>query len=243
MDEAPPRRIQGIDLKVGKESDVVGGSIVALHQYLSPSFLAYYCIDHDASCAYMSDVRSTHKKDRKIRVSSMDHVNTKPTWLQFGDKTDVYLYLSQKASVAEETWLSIVNHVMTLLVEQVNLAIKNAQPDKVPASKLLRHRNYRVTVGSISDPNEGNYGPHDDGKPGTVLAGDPNFSLFQLMVPTLCIQNYCYSNTTITWRPKQEPQYVAGEVQQEFVLFHLQMLGVQDNFKHEVSFSSVVCLL
>ena len=61
MDLAPPPHVEGVDLKIGKDSDKIGGTVIAIHQYLSPKFLAYYTVDHDASCAYMSDLRSSHK--------------------------------------------------------------------------------------------------------------------------------------------------------------------------------------
>jgi hypothetical protein len=72
----------------------------------------------------MTDECSSHKKDRKIQVALLDHVDTKPIWLQSGDSTDVYLYLLQKVSAAKEKWFSIVNFVMNLLVGFVNKRIK-----------------------------------------------------------------------------------------------------------------------
>jgi hypothetical protein len=237
MDLAPSPHVEGIDLKVGEGPESkIGGTVIALHQCLSPEFLAYYTVDHDASCAYMADIRSVHKKQRKIRVSSVHHVNTQPIWLQFGETSDVYLYLSQKASVAEEAWLKVVNHVMKLLVDYVNEDIKRVHGNNTPASKLLRVRAFGSAVSSISHPKDGNYGPHDDGKPGTFSKADPNYSLFQLMVPTLCIQNYCHTNTKVTWCPKNNLQVTAGEVEQELVLIHIQAVGVQEYFKHHVRY-------
>jgi hypothetical protein len=237
-DQAPPRRVDGINLKLGRDNKEVGGTVVALHQYISPKFLAYYTVDHDASCAYMKDERSRHKKDRKIRVASLDHIDTKPIWLQFGD-TDVYLYLSQKASAAEEKWLFIVNFVMNLLVDFANDRIKAQHGGKGHRLELMRKRDYRVAVGSASNPLQGNYGKHQDGKNGTVKPGDPNYSTYQLMVPTLCIQNYAHRNTKIEWSPVADPTFTAGTVWQECILFHIQLLNVNELFVHYVS-SSVV---
>ena len=235
-DQAPPRHVDGHDLKLGEHTSEIGGTVVALHQYISPSFLAYYTVDHDASCAYMTDERSSHKKERKIRVASPDHVDTKPVWLQFGDTADVYLYLSQKASVAEEKWLSIVNFVMNLLVEFVNKRIKEFSPGrKLEGSDLMRTRSYGVVVSSASNPIQGNYGWHRDGKNGIVDEGDPQYNSSQLMVPTLCIQNFAHSNTRIEWAPLSDPTYIAGTVHHECVLFHLQLLYVNEKYKHHVS--------
>jgi len=47
-DQAPPRHVDGHDLKLGEHTSEIGGTVVALHQYISPSFLAYYTVDHDA---------------------------------------------------------------------------------------------------------------------------------------------------------------------------------------------------
>jgi hypothetical protein len=101
MDLAPSPH-EGIDLKVGEgRESKIGGTVIASTNASSPEFLAYYTVDH-ASCAYMADIRSFIKNNWKIRVSPVHHVNTQPIWLQFGETSDVYLYLSQKASVAEE---------------------------------------------------------------------------------------------------------------------------------------------
>ena len=72
-DQEPPRHVDGHDLKLGEHTTEIGGTVVALHQYLSPAFLGYYTVDHDASCAYMTDERSIHKKERKIHVASLEH--------------------------------------------------------------------------------------------------------------------------------------------------------------------------
>jgi len=37
-DQAPPRHVEGIDLKLGKSNSEIGGTVLALHQYLSPRF-------------------------------------------------------------------------------------------------------------------------------------------------------------------------------------------------------------
>jgi hypothetical protein len=110
LDAAPPPHVETINLMNSKKSDELGGTVCAIHEYLSARFLAYYVVDHDASCKYMVDIRPGHKKDRKIRVSSTKHVNTKPIWVQFGETSDVYLYFSQKASVAEEAWLWVTTY-------------------------------------------------------------------------------------------------------------------------------------
>jgi hypothetical protein len=244
-DQAPARHVDKHDLLLGKDNPEIGGTVLALHQFISPLFLAHYTMDHDACCSYMMDERSSQKKNRKIRVASLDHVDTLPTWLQFGETTDVYLYLSQKASAAEEKWLQIVNYVMNLLVKFVNSRIKEEHGGSTRKFELMRKRDYRVAVGSASNPIEGNFGWHQDGKNGIVAIGDANYSTFQLMVPTFCLQNYSHPNTKIEWAPISEPTFIAGVVTQECILVHIQLLGVNEKFRHHVSIwfapSPVLC--
>jgi hypothetical protein len=228
------RRVVGHDLKRNKTSEKLGGSVCAIHEYLSARFLAYYTVDHDASCAYMVDIRSAHKKDRKIRFSSVKHVNTQPLWVQFGDKNDVYLYLSQKASVAEEAWLTIVNYIMKLLVDFVNAYIKQVHGQNISKDKLLRTKIFTELVNGIAHPLDGNYGPHGDDRSGTVSRNDPQFSRFMLTVPTLCLQNYAQHTTKISWCPRTDPKWVAGIVWQFFCLIHIQLFGVQEYYLHHV---------
>jgi hypothetical protein len=68
----------------------------------------------------------------------------------------------------------------------------------------------------------GNYGLHEDGKPGLVDLSDPRFSRLQLMVPALCLQNHSVSNTSISWYKNDDPKWCAGTVKQELFLFHIQ---------------------
>jgi hypothetical protein len=197
MDIAPARRVVGVNLKKGKDSQTIGGTLVALHQFLSHQFLACYTVDHDASCAYMADYHcSSHKKTRKIRVSSLYHVNTKPVWLQFGDMSHVYLYLSQKASVAEEKWLYIINYVMKLLIEFVNSEIKRICGKHIPRNKLLRVCSFCTTVSSISHPMEGNYGH--------MVMGSLVY-INRATLPTVCFSLWClrFASRIIATRTRQ----------------------------------------
>jgi hypothetical protein len=239
MKLAPPPHVEKIDLKTRRGPDgKLGGTVIAIHQFLSAEFLAYYLVDHDSACAYMQDIRSAHKKDRKLRVASIHHVSNQPIWLQFGSGDSAYLYLSRAASAAEEKWLIIVNYVMNLLVQFVNTSIESAcLPHNVPKDKLLRLRQYGTLVGNTGHPSTGNYGRHHDAKPGLVDPSDPSYSRFQIMVPTLCLQNHPVSNTRISWFPNEDPTWAAGSVSHEFCLFHIQGVGVQEHFEHEVGWS------
>jgi hypothetical protein len=151
-------------------------------------------------------------------------------WLQFGDTSGVYLYLSQKASAAKEKWLYIVNFVLNLMVDFVNRSIKQQHGPNVDDQELLRKRAFGVVVSSASNPFEGNFGWHQDGKNGIVDEGDPRYSSAQLTATTLCLQNYAYSNTRIEWAPIAEPTFKACTVIQECILFHIQLLHVNEKF-------------
>jgi hypothetical protein len=185
-DQSPSRHLEGFDLMRGNDPKKLGGTILALHQYLSPAFLAYYTADQD-SCSYMQDIRSIHKKDRKVRVASTRHNNSKPTWLQFGAKSDVFLYLSQTASVGEQLWLKIVNFVTQRLTVYVNSQLKSGK--KYSRNRQVTLPLFTELVLNASVPKDGNFGPHDDNKPGLSHAADPRFSgpiVVDLMHSKLC---------------------------------------------------------
>jgi hypothetical protein len=240
--KAPKRRVEAVHLKrrAASNDDEVGGTVVAIHQYLSPSFLAYFTTDQD-SCAYMDDIRSKHKKDRKIRVSSSDHLNSNPVWVMFGKGSDPYLYLSQKASGGEQLWLKIVNYVMGLLESFVNLQVRfevrqsgglfQSQPEK---DKVYHVPRYATNVAVCGDPLVSLFGRHTDLRPGLDSEAEPRFRQDNLLVPTGCMQNHCRSITTITWYPKEEPSHQAGSVTQEQNLIHLQLKSVQVHWEHAV---------
>jgi hypothetical protein len=73
-DQAPVGHVDKHDLLLGNDnSPEIGGTVLALHQFISPLFLAHYTMDHDACCSYMMDERSSQKKNRKIPVASRRH--------------------------------------------------------------------------------------------------------------------------------------------------------------------------
>jgi hypothetical protein len=233
-DQSPSHHVEGINLMRGPDGTKLGGTVLALHQYLSPRFLAYYTMDQN-SCSYMEDIRSSHKKDRKVRIASMHHDNSKPIWLQFGATSDVFLYLSQTASVGEQLWLKVVNYLTQLLSAFVNSELKGGVFGKrVPRNKLVSLPVFTELVLNASVPKDGNFGPHDDDKPGLSHAADPRYSRSNLVVPTLCIQNYAQATTSISWAPKDDPTHTTGVVFQECALVHCQLLYVQEYFIHWV---------
>jgi hypothetical protein len=241
MKQVPAGRVQKIDLNIplGDGGTKLGGTVLAGHQILSPKFLAYWLVDHDSACSYMKDVRSMHKKDRYIRIASTLHETSKPVWMKFGDETNIYLYLSQKASAAEEKWICIVNFVMKLLCTFVNQYIRKNANGPVPSDELMRLRVFDTAVSNTGHPNDSDYGLHTDAKHGLVDQEDPKRNSFNLIVPTLCIQNHSVASTRVEWLGNEDDPLradsVRGSILQEFCLFHLQLLGVQEFFRHRVS--------
>jgi hypothetical protein len=238
--EAPKGRVEKVDLKKNSKRDAgIGGTVVGFHQLFSPQFLAYFSVDHDVSCKYMTDIRTSNKKHRKIRISSTQHTATNPIWLQFGEGKDVVLYLSQKASAAEEAWLKVANYVTDELVKFVNKYLLKIFGPGLKRKKLMRTPKFETNVCNASRPDDGKYGEHRDAKPGLVDISRAKFGDFYLMVPTFCLQNHLGKNAVIEWLPLAEPTFVAGKLEQELCLFHFQMYNVNKDYKHRVSFPPI----
>ena len=95
----------------------------------------------------------------------------------------------------------------------------------------------------ISNPSNSNYGLHDDGKPGlfvedTSIEGEdvPNMdSKFNMVVPTLAIQNHTKETTEVHFYDKKKPETSIAKVTCSIVTIHLQLIGVQHNCYHAVS--------
>jgi hypothetical protein len=85
------------------------------------------------------------------------------------------LYLSRKVSAAKEKLLFLVTYVMKLLVNFVNVCLRQGSPGQVaPAEKVIRICRYGTLVKNTGKPRSGNY--QEDSKPGLVDPSDPQFS-------------------------------------------------------------------
>jgi hypothetical protein len=116
--------LKGLESKdVLLQDGSLGGSIFAMHNsgFVSAEWLAAYVVDTDNNY-FMTDVRALamHGKERLLRIFSSNHTYNDPTWLQFGETKSVHLYLSQRASVAEESWLKISSYIINLLIGSIN---------------------------------------------------------------------------------------------------------------------------
>lgn len=214
----------------------LGGTVFAMHNgLLSAQWVASYLVDTDNNF-FMEDVRAKamNDKERMLRVFSVDHTHDKPTWMQFGEATNVYLYLSQRASTAEEGWLLISNYVVNLLITFIN---KNLDLDnKGKEFKLESVEDYNVGVASVANPSFGLFSLHSDAKPGIVDSAVAMYSKFMLMVPTLAIQNNCAPSCEISWVGKNDKsEKKLAHFTHDFVITHWQLMNVNEMFKHQVS--------
>jgi hypothetical protein len=211
----------------------LGGTVFAMHNgMLSAEWLAAYLVDTDNNL-FMDDVRAKtlNDKERRLRIFSMDHTFEKPSWLQFGVKKNVYLYLSQKASAAEEGWMKIATYTINLLIQYIN--------KKLHVSLYRQYKlepvEYTVGVVNLSNPSLGLFALHSDDRPGIVDPTLPSFTRFSLMVPTLAIQNHCAPTCHISWVLKGDVQKTKlATFTHDFVISHWQLMGVNESFEHQV---------
>jgi hypothetical protein len=167
--------------------------------------------------------------------------------VQFGEKADPFLCLSQKASAGEELWLKIVNFLMGLLEEFVNdfVGAEVRKNGNCASSRSRWKENYKAprhatTVAACGDPLVSLFGKHTDLRHGLDSEDLPLFSRDNLIVPTGCMQNHCQSITRITWCTNEDPPVEVGSVTQEQNLIHLQLRTVQVHWKHAVSCISLL---
>jgi hypothetical protein len=219
--------------------------VFALHnQCLSAEWLASYLVDTDNNF-FMDDRRAKllNDKDRLLRVFSNYHTFQQPTWLQFGEKKNVYLYLSQRASAAEEGWLKIASYLIKLEVDYINIFLS-----KIPGSQqfILNPCDHALDTGVIGlgDPSQSSFASHSDIRTGLTHPSIPGYRGFFLQVPTLAITNFESVSTHITWFLKEDKsEKPRAKISQDFVVVHAQLMAVQENFKHKVRLVIVVISL
>ena len=232
--------IESVDLKLADGS--LGGTVFALHNaHYSVEWIASYLVDTDNN-VFMQDVRaeSLSEKERLLRIFSTYHTHRQPSWIQFGDKASVFIYLSRLASAAEQGFLKIQSYVINLLIDDINHSL---QLIDTHGKYRLEHFQYDTGVVALGNPTNSSLGPHRDGKPGIVCPHTFSFSEFMLMVPTMAFQNHCGPTATVSWYLKDQ----ANKTKQatfihDFFINHFQLMGVNANFVHEVSIPCVVAM-
>jgi hypothetical protein len=224
--------LEHVDLKLA--NGCLGGTVFALHNaHYSVEWIAAYLVDTDNN-VFMQDVRAgaLFSKERLLRIFSTNHTEDSPSWIQFGDKGSVYLYLSRLASAAEQGFLKIQSYIINLLIDDINKLL----------SVLGTHRKYRlekyqfdVGVVGLGNPTTSSLAGHQDGKCGIVCPHTPGFSRFLLIVPTMAFQNNCGPTAKISWWRSDDPQKVKqATFTHDFFINHFQLMGVNDKFHHEV---------
>ena len=230
---AKQKGMQSIDLKL--EDGTLGGTVIAMHNegYLSVEWIAAYLVDTDQN-NFMVDERAQKKsnKERYLRIFSILHDFENPTWMQFGKKKEVYLYLSQRASAAEEGWLTIVSYIVNLLIDDINKRLDSETGRRYRLEQVL----FDTGVASLADPSLGSYARHQDGFPGLIDPLVKGFSRFNLVVPTAAFQNHFAATTKISWYRKDDSKgKPAGFFLHDFFIQHWQLPGVNHYFEHDVS--------
>jgi hypothetical protein len=216
------------------DGSTLAGTVFAMHNgCLSAEWVAAYLVDTDNNM-FMTDMKAKlgNDKDRLMRIYSVHHTFDDPTWIQYGETKNVYMFLSQRASAAEEGWLTIASYIINLLVNCINDKL-----DGIPGSKQykLERIQYDAGVVNVADPTVGSFAGHTDAKPGLVHPSVPGYSRFLLMVPTLAISNHCSLSSHISWYRRGDLKRTkTAKISQDFVVLHAQLVGVQDEFEHEV---------
>jgi hypothetical protein len=225
--------MESLDLRL--DDGEIGGTVIAMHNagFLSAQWIAAYLVDTDQNL-FMADERALKKnnKERFLRIFASNHDFENPTWMQFGKKSGVYLYLSQRASAAEQSWLTIVSYIVNLLIDDINKRLDSETGARFRLEQVL----YDVGVVSLADPSLGSYARHQDGFPGLIDPLVRGFSRYNLIVPTMGIQNHFAETSTISWYKKGDDKGKAsGFVKHDFFIWHWQLPGVNHFFEHEVS--------
>jgi hypothetical protein len=232
---------ESVDLKLADGS--LGGTVFAIHNaHYSVAWIAAYLVDTDNNL-FMEDVRaaSLSEKERLLRVFSTYHTEHEPSWVQFGDKASVFLYLSRLASAAEQGFLKIQSYVINLLLEDINSTL--AKLSTTNGKYRLEPFQYDTGVVALGNPTTSSLGAHQDGKPGIICPHTHTFSPFMLMVPTMAFQNNCGPTATISWWCQDDPKKVVQAVfTHDFFINHYQMMGVNHYFAHAVRIRVLFCL-
>jgi hypothetical protein len=252
-----PPRVTGIDLK-SKSGNTLLGTVLQIDNALSPSFVQSY-LDSMDRAKYAPNMRKL-SHDRGYRFASKGHKqdNEHPNWILFGEDIGASVLLSQYANPEEQQLLRVVNFVHHLYCDFLNQQLEDT------TYSTDARRKWGLTEGPgghfdslmtmVASPTGKNYGLHDDAKPGLCSAdhigedGADNFtnpvntySKFNLVVPTVCIQNHQKRTTEVQFREKRSTSEDSiGTVTCGVVTIHIQLIGVQhtcDHLVRPVSFS------
>lgn len=237
-----PMVIKAIDLR-DTGTDELLGTVMQIDNALSPGFCDRFLVGMDRA-RYTQDGNYT-KHDRGYRFASMEHKEdgVLPSWLMFGDGSTSTLLLSQHTNSVEVALLQVVNYVYRcyskFVNDEVDLKIGSRTRD---LWGLHDHGGFFDSLMTmVANPANSTYGEHDDGKPGLCVQDKivdgltvPNKdSKFNMVVPTVAIQNHEKRSTTVEFYDKGKK--VVGVVSCGVMTIHIQLIGVQHNCTHAVS--------
>jgi hypothetical protein len=216
------------------------------------------CIDDYLSRFEQSSFQVDHRNpthDRGMRFSSPLHEHGGlPLWLQFGEGNGSSLTLSQPSNPEEIKMLAYINFVYFLYAEYVNSGMEKkygrsfAERWGLPVSK----DHFDSLMSMVVNPENSNHGRHTDAKRGLTCDDDTaaiaadgrgslrEYSSFNLVVPTLAIQNHSVRSTSTTFFDGKSNIKV-GEVTCKIVTLYWQLAGLQSNSEHEVSNTLLRC--
>ena len=142
------------------------------------------------------------EKERLLRIFTTYHTQDQPSWLHFGNSTNVFVFLSKLASAAEQAFLKIQTYVINLLIDDINKEVKYLDTH---GRYALDPFYYDTGVVSLGNPATSSLAAHQDGKPGIVCPHTPSYSRFMHMVPTMAFQNNCGPTAEISWFLADDP--------------------------------------
>jgi hypothetical protein len=229
------KKMEQIDLMTEDKGEL-GGTVFALHNYLSPEYVAGYLSSTDEQL-FFKDPR--YHGNRMLRIASTKHSDKDPVFIEFGGLLkNPYLYYSQRASAAEKSWLDMASLVINLLVDMINDRLQLLFPAGHPQHKdlrLFRHVEYDTAVVLTGLGKGRGYQWHSDGKVGLVSQTDADFTEFMLCVPTLCINNHAGPSAELSFRHKGSKKETGLSLVQDGVEQHFQLYGVNMISEHQVS--------
>ena len=240
-----PPTITSVDLK--SSDDRLLGTVMKIDNCLSPAFVKQYIESMDQS-TYTQDFRyRKHDRGYRFATTHNNHNGDLPSWLMFGEDSSCSLLLSQQTNNAETSFLRVVNYIQHLYTEFMNERMDRIMGPSATMKWGLNDAStgyYDSLMTMVSNPANSNYGLHDDGKIGLCLPdtttpdGDdiPNkYSKFNMVVPTLAIQNHTKESTDVLFFDRTAPETIIGRLTCNVVTIHLQLIGVQHNCLHKVS--------
>jgi hypothetical protein len=229
-----PLSVEGVDL-LSEDGELLG-SVLRIRNPTSSGFLNNL-IRSQSTAPFMEDHRNP-TKDRGLRISSTYHnTDGKPIWVLFGEKNASTVLLSQPANPEEATLIRLTNFVHFCYAHYVNgeLAKKYGPSFSRKWGLPGDPEHYDTIVAMVSNPQHTNYARHHDAKPGIVGDDGTNEnSRFNLVVPTLVVQNHMAASTTTSFYSNVTNEKV-GSLTFNEPEFYLMLAGVNFYSEHEVS--------